>query len=72
MRIIRGYLHLNPPTIQIRISFFHICQYSYPYPYLKVRCGYGYGKSNILFVSDPISEGCVLDNDIRMKETIIQ
>ena len=36
----------------------------------KVRCGYEYGKSNILFVPDPKSECWVLDNDIRMEETI--
>ena len=54
--------------------FFHIHQYLYPYsyPYPKVRCGYGYGKNNILFVSDPISECWVLDNDIRIEETILQ
>ena len=52
------------------IIFFHICQYSYLYP--KVRCRYGYGESNILFISDPISECWVLDNDICMEETIFQ
>jgi len=72
MRIIRGYPHSNPPPIWIRISFFHIRQYSYSYPYPKVRCGYKYGKSNILSVSDPISESWVLDNDIHMEETILQ
>ena len=36
--------------------------------YLKGWCGYGYGKSNILFVSDPISECRVLDNDILWKK----
>ena len=49
---------------------FHIRQYSYSYPYPKVR--YGYSKNAILSVSDPISEGWVLDNDIRVEETILQ
>jgi len=72
MRIIRGYPHLNLAPTRIQISFFHIHQYSYLYPYPKVRSGYGYSKSNILSVSDPISERWVLDNDICMKETILQ
>ena len=72
MWIIRGYPHSNPPPIRILISFFHIRQYSYPYPYPKGRYGYGYDKSNILFVSDPISECCVLHNDIGMEKTILQ
>jgi len=71
MQIIYGYPHLNPPPIWIRISFFHIRQYSYPYSYLKVRCEYGYGKSDILFVSDPMSKCWVLDNDICIKETVL-
>ena len=70
MRIICECLHLNPPPI--RILFFRIDQYTYPYPYLKVMCEYGYGKSNILFVSDPISECWVLDYDIHIEESIIQ
>jgi len=48
---------------------FHIRQYSYPYP--KVKCAYGYDKSTIISVPDPISEDWVLDNDIRMEETIL-
>ena len=70
MRIIHGYSRPNPSRIRIRILFYHIRQYSYPYP--KARCGYGYGKSNILSISDPIFECWVLDNDIRMEETILQ
>ena len=71
MWIICGYPYPNPPLTRIQISFFHIRQYSYSYPYPKGRCGYRNGKSNILFVSDPISECCVLHNDIGM-ETIPQ
>ena len=41
---------------------------SYPIRYSKVRYGYGYSKSNILSVSDPISECWVLDNDIHMED----
>jgi len=54
----------NPDTDII----FHICQY----PYSNIRCGYRYGKGNNWSISDLISEDWVLDNDIRMENTILQ
>ena len=63
MRIICRDTHLNPSLTWIQI--FHIRHYLYPYP--KVSADIDMVKA----ISDPISEGWVLDNDIHMEETIL-
>ena len=64
MLIIHGYSYLNSPPTRIQISFCHIHQYLYP----KVSAD----TDMVMAISDPMSECWVLDNDIRMKETILQ